>query len=120
MYAYVMRPETLPRGYWNFIVRTGPIHPTALEAVRDNIRGRPINLAKVNGFIASCGGQRLLSNALPRQVSLHDQSTRCFALCFARSSMMLSTVHFAGASMGAASLYCIGLPVRLESLYRQL
>ena len=26
MYAYVMRPDTLPPSYWNFIVRTGERH----------------------------------------------------------------------------------------------
>ena len=34
MYAYVMRPESLPSSYYKFIVRTGPIDEIALEAVR--------------------------------------------------------------------------------------
>ena len=25
MYAWVMRPETLPKSYWNFIQRMGPL-----------------------------------------------------------------------------------------------
>lgn len=31
MYAYVMRPETLPKSYWNFIVHSGPIDAIVLE-----------------------------------------------------------------------------------------
>jgi len=34
MYAYVMRPNTLPPSYYKFIVRAGPIEEIALEAVR--------------------------------------------------------------------------------------
>ena len=51
MYAFVMRPKLLPHNYWNFIVRTGPIHGTVLEAVRQNVRGEPVDVDKVNAFI---------------------------------------------------------------------
>jgi hypothetical protein len=51
MYAYVMRPETLPRSYWNFIVKTGPVHPTVLSAVRANCRGGVVDTTAVNAFV---------------------------------------------------------------------
>lgn len=44
MYAYVMRPETLDRGFWNFIVRAGPIDKDTLAAVRANCSSQPVDL----------------------------------------------------------------------------
>ena len=52
MYAYVMRPETLPPSYWNFIVKTGPLEKNVLEWVRLNCRGRPIDLAAVESYVS--------------------------------------------------------------------
>jgi len=60
MYAYVMRPETLPPSYYKFIVRQGPIDEVMLQAVRDNNRGRPINLSAVNTYIEKSGGKEAL------------------------------------------------------------
>jgi len=57
MYAYVMRPETLPSSYYKFIVRQGPIDETILKAVRSNIRGKPIDVQAVNNFLGKAGGQ---------------------------------------------------------------
>ena len=50
MYAYVMRPETLDRGFWNFIVRAGPIDKPTLGAVRANLSGNPVNLASLPAY----------------------------------------------------------------------
>jgi hypothetical protein len=48
MYSYVMRPETLPDSYWNFIVGTGPISKPVLNLVKDNNRNIPINEYHIN------------------------------------------------------------------------
>ena len=69
MYAYVMRPETLPQSYWKFIVKSGPVEAPALEAVRRSIRGIPIDLKAFNAFLKKRGSPMLLSNALPKRVS---------------------------------------------------
>lgn len=69
MYAYVMRPETLPKSYWKFIVKSGPVEAPALEAVRRSIRGIPIDLKAFNAFLKKRGSPALLSNALPKRVS---------------------------------------------------
>jgi hypothetical protein len=45
MYAYVMRPETLDPGFWNFIVRAGPIDKETLGAVRAQCSGSPVDLS---------------------------------------------------------------------------
>ena len=65
-----MRPHSLPLSYWNFIVRTGPIHKTALTAVRRNVRGRPIDLLAVNEYLRSYGaeGVQKMTSVYPSQV----------------------------------------------------
>ena len=45
MYAYVMRPDTLPASYNKFIVRTGPIAAPVLEAARRTLRGEALSPA---------------------------------------------------------------------------
>jgi len=48
MFSYVMRPQTLPSSYWNFIVRTGPIPAKILAAARHAANGDyPIPLEKL-------------------------------------------------------------------------
>lgn len=49
MYAYVMRPDTLPPAYWKFIVDTGPIPIPVLKAAQMNNRGLPIDLQVLKG-----------------------------------------------------------------------
>ena len=44
MYAYAMRPDTLPAAYFKFIVDTGPIPLKVLDAVKANNRGLPVDL----------------------------------------------------------------------------
>ncbi len=68
MYAYVMRPETLPKSYWKFIVKSGPIETPALEAVRRSVRKLPIDLQAFNAFIKKRGGTAFLTTAFPAQV----------------------------------------------------
>ena len=58
MYAYVMRPETLPYTYWNFIVRTGPISKLVLEQIRRFTRGMSVQVDKLNAFCRSQGMAR--------------------------------------------------------------
>ena len=56
MYAYVMRPETLPESYLEFIVRTGPIAKPVLKAVRESCRNEPIDMAPLSAFVLSRNG----------------------------------------------------------------
>jgi len=53
MYAYVMRPETLPESYYKFILRTGPIDARTLDAVRKINRGKPIDTTSIIEFLSS-------------------------------------------------------------------
>ena len=72
MYAYVMRPETLPKSYWKFIVKTGPVEAPALEAVRRSIRKLPVDLQAFNAFIKRRGGRAFLGTPYPKQVGPDD------------------------------------------------
>ncbi|KAI4383037.1 hypothetical protein MLD38_008918 [Melastoma candidum] len=45
MYAFVMRPESLPKSYQDFIQKTGPVSRNVYKAVRDNCRGLPLDVA---------------------------------------------------------------------------
>lgn len=47
MYAYVMRPDTLPPAYLKFITDTGPIPRAVLAAVKSNNRGLPVDLDRL-------------------------------------------------------------------------
>lgn len=53
MYAYVMRPETLDPGFWNFIVRAGPIDKETLGAVRAQCNGSPVDLSNLSQYALS-------------------------------------------------------------------
>ncbi|CAI5465400.1 unnamed protein product [Closterium sp. Yama58-4] len=57
MYAYVMRPETLPSSYWDFISRTGPIPTPVLEAVRRSCRGMPMDTLALTALLRGRTGQ---------------------------------------------------------------
>jgi hypothetical protein len=68
MYAYVMRPETLPGSYWRFIVASGPISYEALEATRRVNRGLPVDVAAVNDYCVRMGGAPALTSPHPPQI----------------------------------------------------
>lgn len=78
-----MRPETLPPSYYKFIVRTGPIHEVVLQSVRDNCRGKPINLPDVLEYCSQNNGgapaplDTLFPSIIPCSV-LHPDNTSCF------------------------------------------
>lgn len=52
MYAYVMRPGTLPPEYFRFIQNTGPVELETLELVQQANRGRLINQNTLEGLIS--------------------------------------------------------------------
>lgn len=52
MYAYVMRPNTLPPEYFRFIQNTGPVQLETLELVQQANRGCPVNQDTLQALIA--------------------------------------------------------------------
>lgn len=55
MWAYVMRPETLPTSYWNFIVNAGPIHKTVLKAVKASNEGSALDAPALVEYCVKAG-----------------------------------------------------------------
>ncbi|GMF19347.1 unnamed protein product [Phytophthora fragariaefolia] len=91
MYAYVMRPTTLPPEYYRFIVKTGPVELETLQLVQQVNRGGPASVATL---------QKLLDRkpGIPRDFPLptdivpcrlvHANADSCLmgsALCFKRA-----------------------------------
>ncbi|GMI75675.1 hypothetical protein like AT5G51150 [Hibiscus trionum] len=53
MYAFVMRPESLPKAYQDFIQKTGPVAAPVYKAVRETCRGGPVNVASISAYLSS-------------------------------------------------------------------
>ncbi|XP_047324780.1 uncharacterized protein LOC124928586 [Impatiens glandulifera] len=53
MYAFVMRPESLPKAYQDFIQKTGPVAKPVYKAVRDCCRGLPIDVDSLSAYLSS-------------------------------------------------------------------
>ncbi|CAI5727620.1 unnamed protein product [Peronospora farinosa] len=51
MYAYVMRPKTLPSEYFRFIQQTGPVEMETLELVQQVNRGAPVSTATLQKLL---------------------------------------------------------------------
>ncbi|XP_073296887.1 uncharacterized protein [Primulina huaijiensis] len=56
MYAFVMRPESLPKSYQNFIQKTGPVAAPVYKAVRDCCRGSPVDIASLSTYLSNRRG----------------------------------------------------------------
>lgn len=55
MYAFVMRPESLPKAYQDFIQKTGPVAKPVYKAVRDSCRGYPVDVASLHAYLSRVG-----------------------------------------------------------------
>lgn len=52
MYAFVMRPESLPKSYQDFIQKTGPVAQPVYRAVRDCCRGHPVDVFSLSAYLS--------------------------------------------------------------------
>lgn len=46
-----MRPESLPKSYQDFILKTGPVAEPVYKAVRDNCRGSAVDIATLSTYL---------------------------------------------------------------------
>jgi hypothetical protein len=53
MYAFVMRPESLPKSYQEFILKTGPVAEPVYKAVRECCRGGPVDLTALSAYLSN-------------------------------------------------------------------
>ncbi|XP_078148075.1 mitochondrial import inner membrane translocase subunit Tim17/Tim22/Tim23 family protein [Carex rostrata] len=87
MYAFVMRPESLPKSYQDFIQKTGPVAEPVYRAVRECCRGGPVDISSLSAFLSS---QKRVNGALklnkyppiiPCSV-IHPETSSCVAKNF--------------------------------------
>ncbi|KAF9625650.1 hypothetical protein IFM89_025135 [Coptis chinensis] len=83
MYAFVMRPESLPKSYQDFILKTGPVAQPVYKAVRDSCRGLPVDIIALSTFLSktkASGSVKLeeFPSILPCSV-IHPDTSSCLA-----------------------------------------
>ncbi|XP_058183478.1 uncharacterized protein LOC131301295 [Rhododendron vialii] len=83
MYAFVMRPESLPKSYQDFIQKTGPVARPVYKAVRDCCRGSRVDVASLSAFLASKKGHNFVKleefpSIIPCSI-IHPDTNSCLA-----------------------------------------
>ncbi|KAL6656559.1 hypothetical protein ACP70R_004339 [Stipagrostis hirtigluma subsp. patula] len=83
MYAFVMRPESLPKSYQDFILKTGPVAEPVYKAVRECCRGGPLDLISLSAYLANKKSSKLINltsnpSIIPCSV-IHPDRTSCLA-----------------------------------------
>lgn len=87
MYAFVMRPESLPKSYQDFIQKTGPVAEPVYRSVRECCRGGPVDISSLSAFLSS---QKLVNgpiklNKYPPIIPcsvIHPETSSCVAKNF--------------------------------------
>ncbi|CAN6168189.1 unnamed protein product [Urochloa humidicola] len=83
MYAFVMRPESLPKSYQEFILKTGPVANPVYKAVRECCRGGPVDLTALSAYLSSTRSSDLINlttnpSIIPCSV-IHPDRASCLA-----------------------------------------
>ncbi|KAL6008330.1 hypothetical protein ACLOJK_033839 [Asimina triloba] len=83
MYAFVMRPESLPKSYQDFIQKTGPVAEPVYKAVRECCRGGPVDVAALSVYLSKKTGFGSVSlseypSVIPCSI-IHPDTTSCLA-----------------------------------------
>ncbi|KAH0456701.1 hypothetical protein IEQ34_014608 [Dendrobium chrysotoxum] len=91
MYAFVMRPESLPKAYQDFIQKTGPVTESVYKAVRDTCRGSPVDVISLSAYLSNIKGSNNLNlteypSIIPCSI-IHPNSDSCIAHNAAAASL---------------------------------
>ncbi|PKU81903.1 B3 domain-containing protein [Dendrobium catenatum] len=91
MYAFVMRPESLPKAYQDFIQKTGPVEESVYKAVRDTCRGSPVDVISLSAYLSNIKGSNNLNlteypSIIPCSI-IHPNSDSCIAHNAAAASL---------------------------------
>ncbi|XP_072985781.1 uncharacterized protein [Typha latifolia] len=83
MYAFVMRPESLPKSYQDFIQKTGPVAEPVYKAVRECCRGGPVDVISLSAYLSNKKGSSSMKlteypSIIPCSI-IHPDSTSCLA-----------------------------------------
>lgn len=60
MYSFIMRPESLPKAYKDFIQKTGPVAAPVYKAVKDCCRGSPVDVASLHAYLSKAKGSNTM------------------------------------------------------------
>eukprot|EP00873_Tetraselmis_striata_P038194 jgi/Tetstr1/458458/TSEL_004313.t1 len=96
MWAYAMRPETLPDGYWSFIVNAGPIPKIVLKAIKASNSGEHVDAPALVDYClnagASCAPDIAVDAACVPCSVMHPRTTSCaMATCAAGAGTFRKT-----------------------------
>ncbi|KAF6135394.1 hypothetical protein GIB67_027268 [Kingdonia uniflora] len=83
MYVFVMRPESLPKSYQNFIQKTGPVAKPVYKAVKDSCRGGPVDVVVLSAYLSktkASGSLKLeeFPSIIPCSI-IHPNTNSCLA-----------------------------------------
>ncbi|KAL5724054.1 hypothetical protein ACHQM5_007364 [Ranunculus cassubicifolius] len=83
MYAFVMRPESLPRSYQDFIQKTGPVAQPVYKAVRDSCRRFPVDILALSAYLSKTKASASVKleefpSIIPCSI-IHPHSNSCLA-----------------------------------------
>jgi len=83
MYAFVMRPESLPKSYQDFIQNTGPVAEPVYKAVRDSCRGHPVDVTSLHTYLSHVGRSDYVKlegfpSIIPCSI-IHPETNSCLA-----------------------------------------
>ncbi|KAD4585864.1 hypothetical protein R6Q59_035709 [Mikania micrantha] len=83
LYAFVMRPESLPKSYHDFIQKTAPVGAPIYKAVRDCCRGSAVDVASLSSYISTVKGADFVAleefpSIIPCSV-IHSGTKSCLA-----------------------------------------
>ncbi|KAL2227285.1 uncharacterized protein LOC105160671 [Sesamum indicum] len=81
MYSFVMRPESLPKSYQDFIQKTGPVAAPVYKAVRDCCRGSPVDVASLSAYLSKSRGSNTVKleefpDIIPCSI-IHPETNSC-------------------------------------------
>ncbi|RLN35092.1 hypothetical protein C2845_PM03G07670 [Panicum miliaceum] len=83
MYTFVMRPESLPKSYQEFILKTGPVAEPVYKVVRECCRGGPVDLTALSTYLSNKRNSDLINlttnpSIIPCSV-IHPDRASCLA-----------------------------------------
>ncbi|KAH6773834.1 Mitochondrial import inner membrane translocase subunit Tim17/Tim22/Tim23 family protein [Perilla frutescens var. hirtella] len=82
MYSFVMRPESLPKSYQDFIQKTGPVAAPVYRAVRDCCRGSPVDIASLSAYLSGRTSNNVKLDMFPEIIPcsiIHPDTNSCLA-----------------------------------------
>ncbi|KAL1294852.1 hypothetical protein HN51_055698 [Arachis hypogaea] len=83
MYGFVMRPESLPKSYQDFIQKTGPVAAPVYKAIRENCRGQAVDVASLHAYLSRVGKSEYIKleefpSIIPCSI-IHPGTNSCLA-----------------------------------------